>query len=129
AERGCCREAERKKEDDATRHPHHLHFTFERNPKFQEKLWRLTRTLSQSANRGSQLHPRASDQCLTTVLVRLSQNFGLINALVHAMQSLPDALAEQRKVFDFEQVIHDEPDGLVGSHPVLRIETRQIHRT
>src|SRR5262245_27610236 len=65
---------------------------------------------------------------LTTVLVGLSQNLCLVNALVDTVQPFRDALAEERIVLDFEQVVNDEPDGLVCSHPVLRIEAREAHR-
>src|ERR1700722_10089003 len=44
------------------------------------------------------------------------------------MEALFLSLSQQRVVLDIEQVVDDEPDGLVGGHPVLRVEALQIYR-
>src|SRR5882672_7351349 len=67
-----------------------------------------------------------NDRQLTTVLIRFSQQFPLKQPLVHAMQPFGHCWADQRIVLDVEQVIDDEPYWLVGSHPVLAVESPQV---
>src|ERR1700758_2912198 len=59
-------------------------------------------------------------------LVRFAQTLRLKQALVDAVQALFLGLRDQRVVLDIEQVIDDEPNRLVGRHPVLRVEALQI---
>ena len=59
-------------------------------------------------------------------LVRLSQTLSLEQALVDTMQIPCHGWSDERIVLDVEQVIDDEPDGLIGGHPVLAIETLQV---
>src|SRR6266481_3161660 len=63
--------------------------------------------------------PMTNDQPLTTVLVSFAQQLPLKQALVHAVQAFSHSWSDQRVVLDIEQVINDEPDRLVGGHPVL----------
>ena len=44
------------------------------------------------------------------------------------MQALGQGGRDEWIMFNIEQVIHDEPDGLVCGHPVLTIEALQIDR-
>lgn|SRR5579862_2206821 len=62
------------------------------------------------------------------VFVSFSQAFCLKQAFVYTMQFLLLIFGEQGIMFDIEQVIDDEPYWLLGGHPVLFVEARQIHR-
>src|ERR1700732_5176445 len=66
---------------------------------------------------------------LPSRLNRPPATFSLEQALVHAMQLLFHRRSQQRVVLYLEQVVHDEPHRLVGRHPLLTVETLQVHRT
>src|SRR5205807_2823599 len=61
-------------------------------------------------------------------LVGLAQALCLKKPLIDAVQPFLLRFGEQGIVLDIEQVIHDEPYGLVGGHPVLGVEALQVHR-
>jgi len=49
-------------------------------------------------------------------------------AFIDTMEALGHLWSNQGIVLDVEEVIDDEPDGLIGGHPVLAIEARKVDR-
>src|SRR5580704_11813002 len=62
------------------------------------------------------------------LLLGSAQAAGAEGAVVQPMQALGHSGAEQRVMADGEQILGNEPEVLVGGHPVAGVEAGEIDR-